>query len=320
MSLVRNILGFPSSMTKIKNNEMLVSVIMPAYNAEKYIAAALDSIFTQTHKYLEVIVVNDGSTDTTADILAEYKLRYGEKLVVIHQKNQGQVVAKNNGLKVSGGALLAFLDSDDLWAPGKIEEQVKLITSEPRIGLCYTEATLIDQNGEEFDYRQVDETYQGKCFEKLIMRNNITASSVMIKRECLDKVGYFDETLRTCENWDLWLRISIFYELAYIRLPLAFYRVHGGHMSGNLDKMRAGKLAVVKKNQGNLSDNLYREALFGFHIGYARDYLWQCQVGKARRDLIGAMKLKPGSVECYKLFLKSFLGSKLLAKIKSQAS
>jgi len=296
---------------------MLVSVIIPAYNAQQFIAEALDSVFSQTYKNFEVIVINDGSTDGTQKLLERYKNKFGEQLIIINQSNQGQVIAKNNGLKVAKGEFIAFLDSDDKWAPEKLQLQLDLMSKSSNIGLCYTEAILINEKGAKIGYRQVNDLYKGKCFERLIMRNNITASSVMIRKECIDKVGFYDEKLKTCENWDLWLRISRFYELSFIKKPLAYYRIHKGHMSNQINRMRKGRIYVIKKHAKYLPSHVYKEALFNAHLDYAKNYIWNLYLKEARQDLIEAIKLKPTCFECYKFYVKSLLGRSLLKRIRT---
>ncbi len=300
---------------------MLVSIIMPVYNGERFIGEALDSILMQSYKNFELIVINDGSTDNTLEILQQYKTRFDERLLIINQPNQGQVVAKNKGLNLARGDFISFLDSDDRWHPRKLESQIDLLLKNPSVGLCYTEAVLIDERGNQIGYRTVNPSYIGKCFNKLIMGNCITASSVLLKRECIDKVGSFDTSLTACENWDLWLRISRISELKYIKKPLTYYRIHQEHMSKDLDKMRNARLQVLSKYKNVLPKDVYKAALFKVYSHFAGSYLWNLQLVKARQDAYRALKIKPWFWSGYLILLKSFLGKKnllFLRKLKKK--
>jgi len=304
------------------NKGCLVSVVMPAYNADVYIGEALESVFSQSYEAVEAIVVNDGSTDNTLKIVMEYREKYRDRLVVISQPNSGQTRAKNRGLKEAKGDFVAFLDSDDKWAPEKIEKQVELMEFRPELGLCYTKAWKIDELGNTFDYISPSPLLRGKCFEHLVLRNNIVASSVMVRRLVFEDVGYYDATLSAAENWDLWTRISKKYEIDYIDEPLTFYRVHSENMSKNFQKMYQARMYFINKHlPADSSDQwilgMRKKALFYAHVSFGKNYFEQPAFQKARKELLKAVRLYPTNKECYVLLFKTMLGRRLFGRLRS---
>ena len=298
--------------------DMLVSIIMPVYNGMPFLKEAVDSVFKQTYKEFELIVINDGSSDGSLRFLEETKKRAKERLKIINQTNRGQVVAKNNGIKVAQGDFIAFLDSDDVWDKEKLTVQMEFFKKHPTLFLCYTEAFLIDENSKKIGYRSVNSLYKGRCFDLLIKRNNITASSVVLKRKCIDTVGKFDETLNCCENWDLWLRISKFFEIGYIKKPLTSYRIHSSHMSNKRSKMLMGRIEVIKKHCLGLSKKEYKNALLNAYIDFAKSNLWNLELEDAKNNLLEALKIKPFSFTCLKLYFKWLVKQYLTQKRKKE--
>ena len=293
-----------------------VSVIIPCYNSAATVTCAIDSVSDQTFTDWEIVAINDGSTDNTKAILESYAQKSIQKIRVFSQPNQGQTVAKNIGIKNSKGKFIAFLDSDDVWAPEKLQEQVAAMESNPSLGLCYTSAYKINSLGFKTGRITPSTLYRGNCFRNLVLRNNIVASSVMIRRDLLGRVGLFDESLEACENWDLWIRISRISPIEYIDKPLTSYRVHGGNMSKNIERMRSFRLKVINKNLPfeNASPDtlkLRKKALFFVHMTFAKSYLENLAFKEARGELIQAARLQPAEIGTYKLYLKAILGKRL---------
>jgi len=298
-----------------------VSVIIPCYNASATIRETLDSLRCQTFRTFEVIVVNDGSTDDTGTILGIYTKQFNEKLKIITQINKGQAVAKNVGIEHSSGEFIAFLDSDDLWAPDKLEKQYDYMQLNPGIAMSYTEAYKIDEKGECINTISANPAFRGKCFENLVLHNNIVASSVMVRRDVLDKVGFFDTELAACENWDLWISISRYYPINFIEHPLTFYRVHKDNMSKNWTKMYRARLQVIDKHLSLRSNEpatfeLRKKALFFLHRNFAKLHIENLDLKKARRELIDAIKARPNDITCYLSYLKTLLGEKMFRLIR----
>ena len=208
----------------------LVSVVIPVYNGEAHVARALDSVFAQTYGNLEVIAVDDGSDDGSAEILAGY----GTRLALVRQENQGVAAARNAGIRRAAGQLVALLDQDDWWRPEKIARQVELFLSDERIGLVHTGVEHWDEATGEFtgplDPDARPERLAGDCFRRLLLDNQIYNSSVAVRASVLEEVGLCDPQIRgnTVQDYDLWLRIARRARFGFVPEPLLVFRVHAG--------------------------------------------------------------------------------------------
>jgi glycosyltransferase involved in cell wall biosynthesis len=207
-----------------------VSVIIPSYNSARFVAQAVDSVLAQTYPDFEVIVVDDGSTDDTQVVLAAYsgRIRY------IRQENRGLAGARNTGFLASRGDYLLFLDSDDLIHPDKLALHVSLMEAEPASGLVYSAWQQINADGTQV-LGEVRPNRQGQLLKELLRRHFFFfASAAVLRRECLERVGLFDESLQWSEDADMWLRLArAGYAFGYIDLPLVQYRIHEDSMTAN---------------------------------------------------------------------------------------
>lgn len=220
-----------------------VSVIIPTYNRASLLPRALESVFNQTFRDFELIVVDDGSTDATPDVLK----RFNGKIKYIRQENQGTAAARNRGIQESQGEYIAFLDSDDYWVPEKLEEQVKVLDAHKNIGIVYARMPIINEKGERVGTKPAG--VSGKNFKELIEYwGDLPNSTVMTRRECFDKAGLFDTSLETMQDIDMWLRIARFYELYEIENKvLAYYYRHDNQITRNRLKVYRGRVAIFKK-------------------------------------------------------------------------
>ena len=236
----------------------LVSVIIPTYNRGWILKEAVDSVLAQDFKDYELIVVDDGSTDNTREIID----RYGRDLRVLEQSNQGVSAARNRGVAASAGKFVAFLDSDDLWLPQKLSRQLEFFdaTSDARIN--QTEETWI-RNGVRVNPKNRHQKFSGMIFEQSLALCLVSPSAVMIEKTLFDIVGGFDESLPACEDYDLWLRISCRFPIYLLDTPLIIKR--GGHedqlsRAAGLDRFRICSLQnIIKSNQ--LNPGQYRAAV-----------------------------------------------------------
>ncbi len=224
----------------------LVSVIVPVYNRGNLVSETIDSILSQTYKNFEIILINDGSSDDSLSILAAYERRFPEKIRVIDQKNQGQIIARNNGIKVARGQYIAFLDSDDLWKKDKLERQLPLF--QQGVGLVYTGTEIINEKGETVRLEPADEALVGDIYGQLLVKNRMTGGTVVVTAEALEKVGVFSQDFKAAENWDLWLRICKEYSADVVADPLIEYRVHSNNMSSDGQLMLDAKMKIIEKH------------------------------------------------------------------------
>jgi len=236
-----------------------VSVIIPTYNRAHVLREAIDSVLTQRYSDLELLVVDDGSTDHTKEVVSSY----ASKLTYIYQEHKGVSAARNRGIKHAKGDYLSFLDSDDLWLPDKLSLQMKFMRDHPEIHICYTEEIWI-RRGVRVNPMKKHRKYSGMIFEHCLPLCIVSPSSVLIARSLLEKVGVFDEEFEVCEDYDLWLRISARYPIYLIDTPLIIKR--GGH-DDQLSKAMNGQdrfriKALVKLLEGDSLSFCQRELAF----------------------------------------------------------
>lgn len=213
------------------NQRPLVSVITPAFNAEKYIAATIESVLAQTYSDWELIIVDDGSTDRTAEIVKNYTAR-DSRVVYVFQKNAGQSAARNAALMHSHGVYIAFLDADDLFNPEKLEVQTTFLEKNPLCGVCYCRiAHFFNDDPEKFFTFDVPHP-SGNLFQDLLRSNFINPLSVVLRKNLLDQVGGFNPSFRRVDEQYLWLKLArAGADFQYLNQSLARYRVHRGSLS-----------------------------------------------------------------------------------------
>jgi glycosyltransferase involved in cell wall biosynthesis len=202
-----------------------VSVIIPTHNRRDYVREAIASVVAQTYQDFELIVVDDGSDDDTGTLVAEFSpvcpsLRY------VCQANQGVSVARNTGVALSSGHYLAFLDSDDVWQPSKLERQLAFFGAHPRASICQTEEIWL-RRGVRVNPHAKHRKTGGDIFARSLERCLVSPSAVMLRRSLFDRVGGFDPCLPACEDYDLWLRIGATQPIHLLDTPLVIKR--GGH-------------------------------------------------------------------------------------------
>jgi glycosyltransferase involved in cell wall biosynthesis len=268
---------------------------MPAYNVAWCVRRAVDSVLAQTYRERELIVVNDGSTDDTGQVLSSY----GEAIRVINQDNRGMSAARNAGIRAARGALIAFIDADDRWLPDKLERQVELLRRRPDIGFCSTSARIENPGGEFLNLWQF--RHDGTdVLETLFAENAAIAggcSAVVVRRELLDRVGLFDEHLRGFEDPDLWIRLAAVSGYACIDEPLVVVMRREHSVSRNLHEMRKAALRSMSKNRpllpAHLRGKFWRNCLAGVYTDYAKGAYRAGRVDAAVADTLRALTLSP---------------------------
>jgi len=229
-----------------------VSVIMPAYNVETCICEAIDSVLAQTYQDFEIIVIDDGSNDNTRRILDQY----AAKIKYIYQENKGVSAARNRGIREAQGEYVAFLDADDIWFADKLMSQITIAQQNSDISLFFSDAEVFNDGGRlETSLRPPNASLydsgslgdkivntifndgsiiKGNFFESLFMRNLVLTSTVFVRRECLVEAGCFDESIKICEDYDLYLRISRTHALLYFNKVMVRYRFRDDSLSGKV--------------------------------------------------------------------------------------
>jgi glycosyltransferase involved in cell wall biosynthesis len=210
---------------------MIVSVIIPAFNCEQYIAECIDSVLVQTFQDFEIIIIDDGSTDDTVSIISEYKYN---RIKLFHQNNSGSAAARNYGVTQSSGIWIAFIDADDIWLPDKLQKQLEHCSNH-----AWSHTDLFFHGSFYPKYTKATEftsKHSGFILNNLLVENSIGTSSVLIKKEIFEDSGGFNTDLRALQDWDLWLRIAEKYQVCYVDEPLVYYRVHKSSVSRNVRK------------------------------------------------------------------------------------
>jgi len=226
----------------------LVSVVIPAYNCEKYLREAVDSVLAQTFSDYELIVVNDAATDSTPGIIAEYE-RTGSVRAVTHSKNRGLSAARNSGIREARGEYITFLDADDVWRPEKLEHQVKILKAHPELVLLGSRE-LFFPDGSEYEFPELpaEPRLRRLRWQDLLLGPcGLSPSNAIMKRDCFDEVGGFDESLTAVEDRDQWIRIVRRFGGAVDAGVVNAWRFHPDSMSGDPARMKSNKKRVLAK-------------------------------------------------------------------------
>jgi glycosyltransferase involved in cell wall biosynthesis len=289
----------------------LVSVIVPVYNRAHLVTETIQSILSQTYEFVEIILINDGSTDGSLPILREYEGRFPEKIRVIDQPNQGQIIARNNGIKMAKGNYIAFLDSDDVWMENKLERQLPLF--EPGVGLVFSGTEIIDEAGNTLRVENADSSLSGNIFPQLLVRNRMTGGTVVVTAEALRRVGIFCTDFKAAENWDLWLRVCKLYKARVVPDPLIKYRIHSSNMSGDSQLMLDAKRQIMEKycdlgSSDAIVVRYSRQAYADYYYREGLNYFAAERYQQARKAFFSVFGFSPLYKDTWVRFLRSFLG------------
>ncbi len=223
---------------------MSVSVVIPAYNALKFLPQTLASIRAQTFRDFDITVVDDGSSDGTRAWLTEQR---DPQLKVVYQTNQGVAQARNTGIWQSRGDYIAFLDADDLWEPTKLEQQVACLEANPGVGLVHTAIRYIDEAGNDL-HRTLGVQGEGSIWHEVVLKMPVRCGSTpLIRRSCFAEVGGFETSLRFAEEWDMWIRIARRFDFAIINEPLVRYRQHPNNMTKSYKQIAPNLERVLER-------------------------------------------------------------------------
>jgi glycosyltransferase involved in cell wall biosynthesis len=298
-----------------------VSVIMPAYNAEPWINEAIDSILAQTFPVLEILAVDDGSTDNTAEIIHSYP----EPVKYIYQEHRGVSAARNTAIRAAKGDFVAFIDADDYWHPRKIELQVNLL-AEKKLEWASCETQAFDSTTREYIDGLFAPMRDGDILQPLLLNDFIGSATPIVRRTVFERAGYFNEEYdaRIGEDWDMWLRIASEYPLGVVREKLAFHRLHStSTMSTTSIADRTRSLVGVveralKRNPEEL-DGIAKQALANIYHGAGVRLMKQDEYKDARQYFLKELRYRPFNLETWVYILLSIAGpgiSKALISIK----
>jgi glycosyltransferase involved in cell wall biosynthesis len=278
------------------DGEPLVSVVIPAYNAEKYVAEAVDTVLAETYDNIEVIIVDDGSTDQTAErvkpFLEDPRVKY------IRQPNAGPAAARNRAIRETRGELIAFLDADDRWEPRKLERQVPLFRN-PKVGMVYCPADEFTEDGRDIPSTAALEARRGRAFWDILLGNFVVLSSAVVRKSCIENVGDFDPSLPTAEDTEFYARVTHDYELDYVDEPLFQRRLHGENLSLR-DDVPPTTLAALRKvaelyPECSLEVSPRMRRIYADRArGCGYDSLYAGRSRQARHELWEACKYRPG--------------------------
>jgi glycosyltransferase involved in cell wall biosynthesis len=273
----------------------LVSVVIPAYNAGWCVGRALDSVLAQSHTRIEVLVIDDGSTDDTASVARSY----GDPVRLLQQPNGGLSSARNLGIRHARGEWIAYLDADDWWLPEKLARQIELLRRQPDVGFCSSATRVEDPEGRLIGSWSCPKIARSPL-QSIFLTNAAVAgsgSAVLVRSEIQRRAGYFDESLPSLEDIDMWMRLASIAGYTCLDEQLAVILKRPDSMSRNLDKMRSSAIRVMRKNRGLLPGPLqgafWRFAYAGMMADYAK---WEFRSGRplqASAHILAALAHSP---------------------------
>lgn len=300
----------------MKDNWPTISVIIPTHNRSDLLPLTLESVLVQTYPNLEIIVVDDGSTDNTAEIIAPYTGR----VMYLRQANKGPGAARNTGIQHASGDYLTFLDDDDLIMPEKLARQAQLLAAKPEAGVVYCGFYTMDESGNYLD--KAWSLPEGAILKELICGDFIWTGAPLIRRHCLEQVGQFDESLLTSQDWDMWLRLAQagFY-FACIREPLGAYRIHpGSRVMTKFSLVEHTTLAVMDKAFADprlpaevvaIKNQAYGGVRFWISCQYYEEGIW----AEAQRHLAATLALRPYLLEQPQELLQALIYHAVSARV-----
>lgn len=260
----------------------LVSVVIPSFNALRFLPQTIASVMEQTFQDFELLLIDDGSSDGTADWVAQFnQSTEGRKIQFFQQQRGGVSAARNLGIQKAKGEYIAFLDADDLWVPAKLAQQVAYLNQHPRVGLVHGAIALMDEAG-NLTGRILSSRPEASSLPCLLTQNAVACQTVLVRRSCFELAGCFDPQADTVEDWDLWMRVARFYPIVALPEVLAHYRQVESSLSRSHERMALVYHYVIDKNYVFCRDELTRLGLPDRKLkakSYASAY--QCLAWKA---------------------------------------
>jgi glycosyltransferase involved in cell wall biosynthesis len=270
----------------------MVSVVIPTYNNARFLPEALDSLLAQTCRDFELIVVDDGSTDDTEEVLKPYRnlVRY------VRKDNGGPASARNLGIRQARGQLIAFQDADDIWLPDKLQRQVDYLRDHPNIGVVFSDVTFFGAEGRETCcVKQRFSAEAGMTFDNLFHDHFVGMSTVVVRSSCLNEVGLFDESLIGAEDYNLYLRLAKRFQFGFLDEPLIKKRLHENNLSNDLDQMLHDEIANLHKIAALFpEDNVSTRSIAArIYFRFGKYHFDRKAFEKATSCLFRALRLSP---------------------------
>ncbi len=284
----------------------LVSVILTCFNGERWIEEAIRSVLAQSHFDLELIVVNDGSTDRSRQIVLSFtdpRLRY------VEQANRGIPGSRNRGLEEAKGETICILDQDDLWDPNKLALQVRFLAEHPEVAVVYTNADHIDEFGRVIGCRFATPQPEGRLLEQFLRRGvAVPIVTTMIRRRCLDQIGGFNERLYGCDDYELLVRIAAEFRFGYLPMRLVRLRYHPASAWSN-ERMFLDRFVIADELATRFPQHrrLVRRYRASAHYHYGLRLLAKYDAGRARLEFGHAIRVQPGLGRAYLRWLQTLL-------------
>lgn len=316
----------------------LISVLIPTYNAGIYIEKTLQSVLEQTYQNIEIIVVDDGSTDDTEIILKKFD---DPRLHYIKQTNSGgPAKPRNVGIAASKGEYIALFDSDDLMLPTKLSTQIEALKATPDAAFCCTNFSKIDECGKittaafwetNKNFQNLDKSkqdtfgnyyyYPNELTNNLLIHNFVATSSVLIRKDVLDKIGGFDESLANADDYDMWLRISPHYSYILIPQVMHQYRLREGNItSRGIYKLVDGRVAVLKRHMNKASNKTtashVKKTILRYLLCAGYYYFQQQDLQKAKEYYLESIYTLP-TYTAFKYFISCIMGQRFIDTIRN---
>jgi|GEM_PF-489470 len=298
----------------LRTGQPMVTALVPVYNTERYLAEAIESALAQTLPNVEIVVVDDGSTDASGAIADRYAAAHPDRVRVIHQANQGLPLARNAAIAAARGRYLALLDADDVWLPGHLAACVAVLERDPTVGLVHADAEDIDADGRPLPVVEQAPRWTRDAADPyaavLLRRQHIVCPTAVFRRSVVDNVGPFDPAFNRlgCEDRDLWLRIAEVSNVVYIEGVHARYRIHGANMSANSERMwRARKLLVDKYAERPRGRPLRRRARAAIEADRGHELAVAPDAMPALRAFASALLRDPLRIDAWKGLLRRIL-------------
>lgn len=294
-------------MPEMSEEKPTVSVIIPTYNRAHLIGRAIQSVLNQSYQDFEIIVVDDGSTDDTEEVIKEFQEQDKRIRCIRHEKNKGAAAARNTGITAAKGEYIAFQDSDDEWFSKKLEKQMNVFATAPvEVGVVYTSFWRIEKDKKNYIPSSWVTQKEGKIHKELLKGNFVTTQSIVTRKECFEKSGMFDESLPRLQDWELVIRLSKYYDFKCVDEPLLISSYILDSISANNEALIIALKLILSKHFNDFAEDKNLLSKHYFRIGVNL-----CSRGdfeEGRNHLIKAIKTHPLNIKYLLVTFLSFFG------------